>query len=97
MTCVPPQPPEGSFEDSLKRIMVENLIRQEPDVLGDFSLDSSGLGREGEGLRLPLVMGGSNYRFSMDCTPGPEGKPDGKAIVEALGPGLSRGFPATKR
>ena len=75
---------EGSFEDSLKRIMVENLIRQEPDVLGDFSLDSSGLGRDGEGLSLPLVMGGSNYRFSVACTPGPEGKPDGKAIVEAL-------------
>ena len=75
---------EGSFEDSLKRIMVENLIRQEPDVLGDFSLDSSGLGRDGEGLSLPLIMGGSNYRFSVACTLGFEGKPDGKAIVEAL-------------
>lgn len=75
---------EGSFEDSLKRIMVETLVRQEPDVLGDFTLDSSGLEQKGDGLRLPLIMGGSNYRFSMDCTLGPEGKPDGKAIVQAL-------------
>lgn len=29
-------------------------------------------------------MGGSNYRFSAACTLGPEGKPGGKAIVEAL-------------
>jgi len=75
---------EGSFEDSLKQIMVENLVRREPDVLGDFTLDPSGLEQKGEGLSLPLVMGGSNYRFNMDCTLGPEGKPDGKAIVEAL-------------
>lgn len=75
---------EGGFEGSLKQMLVESLIRQEPDVLGDFTLDSSGLGGEGERLSLPLVMGGSNYAFSVDCTPGPEGKPDGGAIVEAL-------------
>lgn len=28
---------EGSFEDSLKQMLVDSLIRQEPDVLGDFS------------------------------------------------------------
>lgn len=75
---------EGGFEDSLKQMLVESLIRQEPDVLGDFSLDSSGLDGEGDGLSLPLKMGGSDYRFSVGCTPDPEGKPDGKAIVEAL-------------
>lgn len=75
---------EGGFEDSLKQMLVETLIRQDPDVLGDFSLDTSGMGGDGGDVWLPLVMGGSNHKFRVACGFGPEGKPDAGIIVEAL-------------
>lgn len=76
--------PEGGVEESLRQILVEALIRQNPDVLREFSADAAALNREAWNGSLPLVMAGSGYKFSVNCSSEAGGSLDSTAIVEAL-------------
>lgn len=77
------QVPEG-FEVFLKEVVAETQIQENPDVLGEFCLDSPALSGGTLGLALGLKMRESGYGFSLEWLPGPEGELDGAAVVEAL-------------
>ena len=75
---------QGGVLESLKQIVLENLVRQDPEVLRDFSLDSDALTGATWGMSLPLVMAGSSYKFSIDCSTGEGGAPEAAVVVDAL-------------
>ena len=76
--------PEGGVEESLKQFLLETLIRQDPDVLRDFSLDTAALDEDAWNGSLPLAMAGSGYKFSINCGWEMGCVPDSATIVDSL-------------